>query len=229
LESTARLIEGSKQSMLGNYANAILHFAEAVKIDPRNSAALYELAKLHAQQGFAKDAEVFALQAVWLDPDNKYFNMALADIYFIQNKNELGLQVQENLAKKYPADLNIQISKLSTLIYLEKYDQAIQHFEFIERVNGFNNDFSLQKQKLLMEMERPDLALEGGKTLVSFFPEEIIYLELLADIYNENDQEEEAFKIYQQMIDLQPDNPMANLLLADYYRNREDEESLLIT
>jgi tetratricopeptide (TPR) repeat protein len=224
LESTARLIEGSKQSMLGNYSSAILHFAEAVKIDPRNSAALYELAKLHAQQGFARDAEIFALQAVLLDPDNKYFNMALADIYFIQNKNEQGLKVQESLAKKFPADLNIQISKLSSLIYLKKYDEAITHFEYIERVNGFNNEFSLQKQKLLMEMNKPDLALKEAKRLVSFFPQEVMYLELLADLYSENNQEEEAYKIYQQMIEIQPDNPMAHLLLADYYRNKENEE-----
>ncbi len=226
LESTARLIEGSKQSMLGNHANAILLYAEAAKIDPRNSAAFYELAKLHAQQGYTKDAEEFALKAVRLDPDNKYFSMALADIYFVQNKNEQGLQVQNELARLHPNDLDIQISKLSTLIYLEKFEEAIAQFDYIEKISGFNNDLSLQKQKTYLEMERPDLALEEAKRLVSYFPQDVMYLELLADIYNENGQSEEAYRIYHQMLEIQPDYPMANLLLADYYRNNgQDEES----
>jgi len=224
LESTARLIEASKQKMLGNYANAVLLYAEAAKIDPRNSAALYELAKLHAQQGFAKDAEVFALQAVWLDPDNKYFAMLLADTYFMQKKNDLGLEVQQKLAKKHPTDLNIQISVLSTLIYLEKYEDAIRQFDYIEEISGFNNELSLQKQRILLEIDQPDLAIEEAKRLISFFPQETVYLELLAELYTETGQDEKAYQLYREMLDIQPDNPMANLLLADYYRNNQQEE-----
>jgi tetratricopeptide (TPR) repeat protein len=224
LESTARLIEAGKQKMLGNYANAILLYAEASKIDPRNSAALYELAKLHAQQGFAKDAEVFALQAVWLDPDNKYFGMLLADTYFMQKKNDLGHEVQQKLAKKNPTDLNIQISLLSTLVYLEKYDEAIRQFEYIEYISGFNNELSLQKQKILLEMDQPDLAIEEAKRLISYFPQEPVYLELLAELYTETGQDDKAYQLYRQMLALQPDNPMAYLLLADYYRNNQQEE-----
>ncbi len=224
LESTAQLIEAGKQKMLGNYSNAILLYAEAVKVDPRNSAAHYELAKLHAQQGFMEDAEKYALKAVGLDPDNKFFSLVLADIYFIQGKNEKGLAVQNELARKFPADLNIQISKLSTLLYLEKYPEAIDVFEYIEKISGFNNELSLQKQRIFMEMDRPDLALQEARRLVSYFPGELVYLELLAELYNKNDQPEEAYRVYNQMLQAQPGSPMARLLLADYYQNKGKED-----
>jgi tetratricopeptide (TPR) repeat protein len=224
LESTARLIEASKQVMLGNIANAILLYAQAAEVDPRNSAALYELAKLHAQQGFMDDAEKFGIKAVELDPDNKFFNMLLADIYFAQGKNDQGFNVQKRMVGKYPTDLNLQVSFLSTLVYLERYEEAVQQIDYIEEISGFNNEMSLRKQQILMEMEKPELALEEAKRLVSYFPDEPVYLELLGELYEETGQSEKAFGIYQRMLQIQPDNAMALLLLADYYRNQGDDE-----
>jgi tetratricopeptide (TPR) repeat protein len=224
LESTARLIEATKQRILGNHANAVVLYAEAARIDPRNSAALYELAKLHIQQGYSNEAEKFAIQAVLLEPDNKYYNLLLADILFLQNKNDQGLRVHDHLARIYPHDLDIQITKLSSLIYMNRFNEAIKLFDHLESVGGFNPEMSVQKQRVLMEMERPDLALKEAKRLVEIFPQEIAFLEMLAELYNENDQREEAYKVYQQMLEIQPDSPLANLLLADYYRSIGDEE-----
>jgi len=224
LESTARLIEASKQVMLGNISNAILLYAQAAEVDPRNSAALYELAKLHAQQGFMDDAEKFGIKAVELDPDNKYFNMLLADIYFARSKNEQGFNVQKRMAGRFPNDANLQVSFLSTLLYLERYEEAIQQLDYIEEISGFNNEMSLRKQQILMEMDKPELALEEAKRLVSYFPDEPVYLELLGELYEETGQSEKAFDVYQRMLEIQPDNAMALLLLADYYRNQGDED-----
>jgi tetratricopeptide (TPR) repeat protein len=224
LESTARMIEATKHRVLGNYANAILLYSEAARIDPLNSAALYELAKLHIQQGYAADAEKFAVQAVLLDPGNKYFNLLLADIFFLQNKNDQGLKVHDHLAAIFPNDLDLQITRLSSLIYMERYTDAIKMFDHIERISGFNNEFSVQKQRVFVEMKRPDLALEEAKRLVSFYPQEIVYLEVLAEMYKENGQNDEARKVYYQMLEIQPDSPLANLLLADYYRSNGDED-----
>ncbi len=224
LESTARLIEASKQVMLGNIANAILLYSQAAEVDPRNSAALYELAKLHAQQGFMEDAEKFGIKAVELDPENKFFNMLLADIYFAQSKNEQGFNVQKRMVGKYPNDINLQVSFLSTLLYLEKYEEAVKQIDYIEEISGFNNEMSLRKQQILIEMEKPGLALEEAKRLVSFYPDEPVYLELLGELYEETGQTDKAFEVYQRMLEIQPDNAMALLLLADYYRNQGDEE-----
>lgn len=224
LESTARLIEAGKQKALGNYAEALLLYAEAAKIDPKNSAAFYQLAKLHAQQGFMRDAEILANIAVGLDPDNKFFSMVLADIYFAQNKNEEGLKIQKKLAERYPTDLDVQISKLSTLLYMEQFEEAISIFEHIENISGFNNEMSVQKQRVLLQMNQPARALEEARRLVSYFPDDVVYLELLADLYEENDQPEMAYATYKRMLEAHPGHPMAHLLLSDYYRNNDQHQ-----
>lgn len=224
LESTARLIEAGKQKALGNYSDALLLYAEAAKIDPGNSAAFYELAKLHAQQGFMKDAEILAGIAVGLDPENKFFSMVLADIYFAQNKNEEGLKIQKELARRFPTDMDVQVSLLSTLLYMDQFEEAIKAFNHIESISGFNNEMSLQKQRVLLEMGQPALALEEAKRLVSYFPDETLYLELLAELYEELDQPEMAYATYHRMLEVRPGHPMAHLLLSDYYRNNEQHQ-----
>lgn len=228
LESTAQLIEGGKQRMLGNQAAAILSYAEAVKADPRNSAAYYELAKLHAQQDYLEDAEDYALKAIALDPENKFFSMLLADIYFAREKNDKGLEVQQLLAEQFPTDLNIQISLLSTLLHLERYKESLLIFDHLEEISGFNNELSLQKQRVYMEMENPEKALEEAERLVSYYPSEPLYLELLAELYRENDQPEKAVTVYRKMLEEDPENAMARLLLADFYRNLGDTEKSFV-
>lgn len=224
LESTARTIEAGKQEMLGNTANAIVLYAEAASIDPDNSAALYKLARLHAQRGYLQDAEEYALKAVELDPHNKHFNKVLAEIYFIQEKNDEGLAVQQMIASKYPNDMSLQISLLGSLLYLNMLEEGVEVLERIEQASGFNNELSVKKQRLLMEMDRPDLALEEAKRLVSHFPADLIYLEMLADLYMENDKPGEAYDIYRRMLDIRPGHPLALLLLSDYYREAGEAE-----
>jgi tetratricopeptide (TPR) repeat protein len=225
LESTALMIDGGKQKMLGNATNAIVLYAEALERDPLNSAAAYELSKLHAQQGHMPDAENFIKKALRIEPGNVYYQLLLADIYFMQQKNEKGLEVQRGLAKTYSNDLNIQISYLSTLLYTERFEEAIETIDHIETISGFNNELSMQKQQILMEMGRNEDAIAEAERLVNFFPEEPVYLEVLADLYSKNGQEEKAFEIYQRMLEVQPENAMARLLLADYYRERGDDEN----
>jgi tetratricopeptide (TPR) repeat protein len=224
LESSALLIDGSKQKMLGNLTNAIVLYAEALERDPLNSAAAYELAKLHAQQGHVIDAEKFIKHAVRIEPENVYYNLLLADIYFLQQKNEEGLKVQRELARQHPNDLNIQISLLSTLLYTEKYEESIAVIDHIETISGFNNELSMQKQQILMEMGETVRAIEEAERLISFFPDEPVFIEALADLYTQTGQTEKAFELYQRMLEVQPENAMARLLLADYYRNAGDEE-----
>lgn len=224
LESTALLIDGTRQKILGNMSNALVLYSEALRADPANSAAMYELARIHAQQGHLRDAETFARRAASLEPRNVFYHLVLADILFLQGKNQEGVDVQKNLASQNPNNLNLQISLLTSLIYTQKYTEAIALIDHIESIAGFNDELSLQKQKLFLELNQPQKAIEEAQRLVSFFPQEPVYLELLAELYQETGRGDKALEIYHRMLEIQPDNAMARLLLADHYRQKGDEE-----
>lgn len=63
IESTAILVEATRQKILGNLPQAVVLYYEAIKKDPRNDAAHFELAKIHAMQGQFEDALKYAKQA----------------------------------------------------------------------------------------------------------------------------------------------------------------------
>ena len=224
LQSTAMLIDASKQKMLGNFSNAIVLYAEALNTDPYNTAAAYKLSKLHAQQGYLEDAGRYAEYATWLEPENIYYQLVLADIYFLSGKTEQGILVQRGLAEKNPNNLNLQINLLSSLLYTSKLDEAIGVLEHIESISGFNDELSLEKQRILVEMGETEKAVREAERLVTFFPNEPVYLELLADLYMEIDKPEKAYQTYYRILEVQPENAMARLLLADYYRKAGEEE-----
>lgn len=224
LESTVLLIDATRQKILGNWANAIVLYSEATKKDPFNSAALFELAKIHARQGYLADAEKFAFRAVQIEPQNKYYLNTLADIYFLQEKNEQGLKVHQNLAKQYPNNPDIHLTLASIYIYLKRFDEALAVFNHLESIVGFNEEISIQKQKLFLQSNQTNRAIEEAKRLISFMPDDPMYLEMLADMYMETGQQQKALEIYQAMQEKDPDNPMVHLLLADYYRGAGQEE-----
>ncbi|MFW5757059.1 MAG: tetratricopeptide repeat protein [Bacteroidota bacterium] len=225
LESTAILIDASKQKMLENWSNAIVLYAEAIKADPENDAALFELAKIHASQGQLNDAEKFAKKAVELEPDNNFYKLSLADIYFLQKKNEEGIRIQKELADASPNNINLQLTLLSSYFYIEDYENALAQIQHIEDISGFSNELSIEKQKLFVELGQIENAIKEAEKLLSYYPQDVLYMETLADLYIQADREEDAFELYQKMLEIQPDYAMARLLLADYYRNKgmEDE------
>lgn len=223
LESTALMIDATRQQMLGNWSNALVKLSQAVKADPNNAAAYYELAKIHAQQGHLTDAESFAQKAAALEPDNKWYKLLLADIYFLREKNTEGLEVQAQLARDNPNDISLQVSYLSSLIYTQSYSTAIAQIDHIESISGFSDEMSLQKQKLYMVLGKHEEAIREAEKLISYYPQETVYLELLAELYEEANKPEMALETYHRILEVQPDNAMARLLLADYYRKKGDD------
>jgi predicted Zn-dependent protease len=97
-------------------------------------------------------------------------------------------------------------------------------FQHIENLIGFTEEISVEKQKIWVEQGRYDKAIEEAKKLVELFPDEMVYYELLADLYRETEQLDEAFKLYRSMLEHDPDNPLAYLLMADYYLETGNEE-----
>ena len=224
LESSAILIDASKQKMLGNWSNAIVLYAEALKADPGNDAALFELAKIHARQGQLNDAEKFAKKAVEIDPGNNFYKISLADIYFLQKKNEEGIRIQKEIAKASPNNINLQLTLLSSYFYMEDYENALAQIQHIEDISGFSNELSIQKQKLYVELGQIENAIKEAEKLLSYYPQDVLYMESLADLYEQAGRAEEAFDLYQKMLEIRPDYAMARLLMADYYRNKGMEE-----
>lgn len=231
LRSTAVLIEASRQKMLGNWNQATVLYHDALTIDPENDAAHFELAKIHAMQGQFNDALTYAQEAVRLSPENHHYLTALADIYILNNQLEPAIATYQDLVGKYPENPEYAYNLASAFMYNNQQDAALEMYEHLESLIGFTEEISVEKQKIWVAQGKFDQAIAEAQKLIGLFPDEMVYYELLGDLYRETGQIHEAGNLYGSMLEKDPENPMALLLMADYQLetgNKEEAFALLL-
>lgn len=223
-ESSALLIEGTRERIKGNINKAIVNYATAVEKDPGNSAAYFELAKIHAIEGQYDDALIFARRANRIDPDNLYYRIILADIYSLNREFEKTLEIERKLAEDYPRDVNLYLNLVETLTKLSRYKEAIEVYNQLESVIGYSDEIAIERQSLYLEIGETKKAIEEVEKLVKLFPGNYRYLDYLSDLYLTEEMHDKAFELYEKMLKIDPDSPYSLLLIADYYRAQENNE-----
>ena len=221
LKSTAMLIEGIKEKLLGNPQRAVSLFYDASEKDPRNDAAYYELAKMHARNNELNDAPRYADVSLELDPGNKEYLLLRADIWILDGQMPEAIRIYEDLADKNPENMMLHRNLVSAYRHEELYDDALRTLEHIESVQGLTRETGMEKLELLIRTGRFHQAIDEALTLVDLYPDERQFVEILGDLYLETGQEEKAKETYLQMLERDPANYMARLLLADYYHQQD--------
>jgi len=79
-EVTYLFYNANKEKILGNLNNAADLFAEVIRKDGRNAAAMYELSNIYSEQKKYADALFFAKSAWSIDPKNPWYALSYADI-----------------------------------------------------------------------------------------------------------------------------------------------------
>ncbi len=225
LQSTALLIEGIQQKNLGNLERATVLFDDAIAKDPNNDAAHFELAKIHASMGAYEDALDYANTAIGLDPDNHQYRLLLADIYVLQDDMPEAIKVYEQLALDNPDNPDIQKTLVSAYLVDDRFDEAIRVLQYIETLVGFSKEVSIQKQKIWVNQGKYEKAIEEAEQMIRFYPEEIMFYELLGDLYMETGQSDKAREIYKEILVHEPESYLARLLLADYYHQQNQPDT----
>lgn len=222
LQSSAIMVDATRQKALGNWAQAALLFLEAGKKDPLNDAAHFELSKIHAMQGEFEDALVYAQKAVDIDPANVYYQFLLADVLLLSSRMEEALGAYQAIAQEHPENVDYQFRLVNAYMQAEEYEKALGVLNHIETLTGYVEEIIFRKQKILMEMGDHERAIVETRKLMQAFPQESMFYEQLGRLYTETEQPEKAFEVYQKMLEADSENPMAFLLLADYYQNAGD-------
>ena len=225
--STALLIEATRHKITGNFDQAVVLYYEATQIDPTNDAAFFELAKLHAIQEQTEDAIQFARQAVSLDSKNIFYQTLLAELYMLNNNRAQAIEIFQLLAQTNPGRPGFILSLAETLAQEGRIDEALAAYNQIEAIMGITEDVSLRKQRLLVENNRIEEAITEAEALVSAFPQEPFFAEILGDMYLETGQNAKAKALFDGLLRKDPDNPYALLMIADYYHT-EGKDSLAI-
>jgi tetratricopeptide (TPR) repeat protein len=217
-------VNASKEKMLGNLDNAAGLFAEVIRKDGGNHAAMYELADIYVLQKKYSDALFFARSAATADAKNKWYKELLAEIYEKLRQNPEAAGVYSQLVKEYPDRGDYYLGWAENLLQADKYEEALKVYDNIDAHFGVSKDIGLQKQRVLLKMGKPDKAISEVLKLIAAYPRDSQLYGILAELYQSQNQNEKAMEAYAKLNEIDPNNPYLHLSLADFYRNKGENE-----
>jgi tetratricopeptide (TPR) repeat protein len=218
--------EALKQKMFGNPQNAIQILSSCLEIDPNSSAAMYELASIHAANKDFTSATLLLEKAISINSDNIWYKQMLAQIYQQTKRFDDAARVYDDLLKKDPENQQFLYTKAIMLASANKYDEAIKTFKALEQETGINEQISVEIQELYLLNGQVDKAFQEIEKLISHNPSESRYYGLLADLYQNQGDSINALKNYNKILELDPESGFVHFSLANYYlENNQVEKS----
>ena len=223
LQSESLFIEASKEKLLNNDQEAAQLFAECLKLDKNNDAAMYELAMLYVKFGQWNEAGNLVKKAINIDENNRWYKELHVKVLQHNKEYKEAIKQLTELVETYPEEFNYYFDLSNLYIINNKYEEAIEVLDQLENSTGINKQLSSQKSKLYKAIGKPEKAIEEIQKLVDSEPETNNYL-LLAAEYEKNGRPDEAFRVYKDILKEDPMNGHAHLALADYYKRKGEIE-----
>jgi tetratricopeptide (TPR) repeat protein len=217
-------VNAAKEKILGNFDNAAQQFAQVIRNDGSNHAAMYELADIYVIQKKYSDALFFAKSAAASNPQNKWYKELLAEVYEKLRQFSEAANVYSQLVKDNPDRGDYYLGWAENLLQADKYEEALKVYDRIDERFGVSKDIGLQKQRIHMRMGKTDKAIAEVQKLIDAYPRDSQLYGIIAEIYQSQGQNEKAQQAYDKLRELDPNNPYLHLSLADFYRNKGDNE-----
>jgi tetratricopeptide (TPR) repeat protein len=217
-------IDANKERLQGNYQNALDLFAVVLNKDPKNSASLYEIARIYQVQKKTSEAIQYAKKANEFDKNNIWFQLLLVDLYSSNQQYKEATAILETIVKNNPDKIESYYDWANAYIYEKKFDEAIKIYDQIENKIGITEDVSLQKQKLYLSMDKFSKAVEEIEKLSAQSPNDIRYYAMLAELHNKKKMYDKALIYYNKILEKDPNDKFIHISLAGYYREIGQKE-----
>jgi len=218
--------EALKQKMFGNPQNAIQILSSCLEIDPNSSAAMYELASIHAANKDFTSATLLLEKAISINSGNVWYKQMLAQIYQQTKRFDDAARVYDDLLKNDPENQQFLYTKAVMLSSAKKYDEAIKTFKTLEQETGINEQISVEIQELYLLNGQVEKAFQEIEKLINSNPSETRYYGLLADLYQNQGDSVNALKNYNKILEIDPESGFVHFSLSSYYlENNQFEKS----
>ncbi len=220
----AAFIDGNKQKILENWDDAEASFKKVLKIDPAHDASMYELARIYKREGRVDDAVLLMEDAITIDPKNEWYYILLADLYRQNRQFEKVAGVFGKLIDHFPEKMDYRYDLAGIYIIMGDYKTAIEMYDEIESQIGITEEISLKKRNLWNNLNKPRKAMDEVKALVEAYPFNTRYMQILAESYVNDEDYDKALKMYQKVVEIDPEDPYIHISLSDLYRKKGEED-----
>lgn len=223
LDRQTRFIEAQGEIIIGNADGAIEIYKNLLKKDVNDHEAAFFLGKLYLnQKDLINSIKYFSL-ALANEKENPWYYIWAADAYLKNDQFDQATKTMENLVHQFPDEKEYY----DRLEYLyrdsRQYRKQIKLLDrMIERF-GFHKNDVLGQVQAYENLDKPEKALELLTELSERFPRDLFILNMLANYYEKNGNEDSALQVYKQILSVNPNDSRANLAVVE--SNNQDDTS----
>ena len=215
-------IEGVRARQLGDPALADLRFREVIKLDPENGAAHYELARLRFEAGDVGSALPLATRAASLEPENYYIVELEADLLTLSAQFDRAAEACARLAILRPNNPEPYFRLAFNRQQSGDLAGALEAFTEVEERFGPEPSLLMEKHRIHLMQGNLEAAAEELEKLVRLYPDDPQHYEMLARVYENNNEPVKAAEVYEKLLTMEGENPALLLRAAMIYGIKGD-------
>ena len=219
-------LEAMVQRQKGNHDAAFDLLKYCTKLRPGASEAYYFLSQYYQMLRNDSLAQQCLMKAVELEPANATFLETMAQSYINNQEYDKAIGVVEKL---YAQDRSREeLLEMLFELYQQTNDneKAIETLNRMEAAEGKSERLSQAKAELFTKMGNKQAAIAEMQALAQQYPNDLNYKGMYADMLLRNDEEQQALKLYNEILSEEPDNTRAQVSLRSYYRVQGDAEKV---
>lgn len=217
-------LEAMRMKEKQQYDAAFGLLQHCLDINPNASSAHYEMSQYYMFLRQVPQGQDALEKAVAGAPDNFWYSQGLVSLYQQQNELDKAVELLEKMVIRFPAKQDPLFNLLDIYGRQEKYDDVISTLNRLEKRLGKNEQLSMEKFRIYLQMKDDKKAFQEIESLVNEYPMDVRYQVILGDVYLQNGKKQEAYETYQKVLAAEPDNPMALFSMASYYEQTGQKE-----
>ena len=215
---------------LGKYDEALDLLLHCHALDSTNANVLVELGTFYNVLQEKNRALDFFRKAVQYDETNYYYNMMLAGL-----SKELGLKqevvdIYERMLALYPDKQELHFEMANAYADNGELEKAVASLNELEKRTGITEMLTLNKFRLYTMMDKKEEAYGEIQQIIDKNPTDPKYLVLMAELFMEDNRNDDAIRYLEQAREIDPDFPPLTIALVNYYErtnNREEAQAVL--
>lgn len=224
VQLSEKFADGLREFYSKDYKSAENTFRYVLSKNPKHDAAYYMLAKIRNQQKEYSGASYYLQEALKIDKNNIWYKVELAETYDLMNDYNNSIKLWKEISNLKPQNEQYLISLGSAYLSNQQYRDVIKTYDKIEVLVGYNEDVTAAKVELWLYLNDIKHAVGEYDKLIKEFPSETKFYVGAGDIYRTNSMVDKAIPYYQKALTINPNDPYANLAMANIYLQQGDED-----
>ncbi|MCR5131595.1 MAG: hypothetical protein K6C10_09090 [Prevotella sp.] len=212
-------LEAIREQNAGHYDAAFDLLRHSLEINPNAAEAWYYMSMYQSEMNQDSLAMKSLEKASAINPDNDTYQERLGR-YFLSNQEfDKAKKVYERLANNNRSRSDVLQILLQLYQQDKDYDGMLWAINRLEEIEGQREEITLSKMRIYEMKGDKKSAWKTLKSLSDEHPSDVNYRVMMGNWLMQNERQKEAFKIFSDALQEEPENAYVQSSMYDYYRS----------